>query len=295
MTTTADYVTRTRDRYLTQGVREERNLLGADIDAAATTVTFTYALGGISRGATISLGFETMYVWDIAGGNAIVQRGADGSTASSHVAGELVRVQPRFTDSLILGGINDALSEAWSLGLYRVDAEEVVWDARWGGYGLADAEDSIPIIVETQGSQPGEWGRVDDWRLGRTQNIGDFPSGEALFFDRWDVNVISGKPIRVHYRRPFGQTTSVDTNLESTTGWRSAWRELLEVSAAMSVLAGREVGRNLTEAQGPTRRAEEVGQGAQVQSLRPLAMRQTARLAGARKDLLRLYGERRAR
>ena len=64
MSTVGTVVDRTL-RQLLSGTVEERNKLASNLTATATSVTFTYELGGIRAGAVFQLDSEMFYVWDV--------------------------------------------------------------------------------------------------------------------------------------------------------------------------------------------------------------------------------------
>jgi hypothetical protein len=290
-----DLVRRTRQLYLAQGRVEQRNRLQGDVTIDATSIVLRYALGNIVSNTLVSVGFEDMYVWEAntTGLSAVVERGYEGSTAAEHDDGDLVRVNPRWSDATILAALNAVLSSAWGERLYRTAAEELTFSSTAYGYPLPLGDEKIVYRVEARDQQTDDWAPIHGWRVQRDMPASTFPTGVGLFLR--SGGGIDGLPLRVHYRGPFAPIVATTADVETTSGWPEVDRELLEMSAAIVLLNGRETGRNFHETQGGTRRAQEVPQGAEVQSMRPLLSRRPQLLAAAQRRLARLYPTQRER
>ena len=109
MTTGLQLVQRTR-KHLDGAERGVLALLGGNLtnspadDDLAITGDPTRA---IREGVYLSLGLETMYVLSSpeTGGAANVLRAQDGTDPIAHTSGELIRVNPRFTDAEIFAAL----------------------------------------------------------------------------------------------------------------------------------------------------------------------------------------------
>jgi hypothetical protein len=127
----------------------------------------------------------------------------------------------------------------------------------YAGYELdADVIDVLEVRRESDtGSR--RWSRISagSWDLIREADVLDFPSGIGLRLDEGT----SGFGVQVVVAHPF---TPIDTTnpaaLVSTTGVTATMEDIPPIGAALRLMAGREVGRNNPNAQGDTRRYEEV-------------------------------------
>jgi len=283
-------------RYLLSGQREERNTLASSYTAGGTTLTLSSALGGITAGSRLSVGLNVFYVTAVnaAGLTATVLGGQDGSTDANASSGAVVRVNPRWTDFDILEELNSDLADLSGPdnGLFQMKTVDLTFSSSFIGYNLTSVTDLIDIYdvrYKNTGSAK-DWPRIpkDGYRLQRNADTSIFASGLALqLFDP----AASGQTVRVSYRSGFTALANAATAL-STTGLPSTAYDLPPLGAAIRLMAGREVKRNQTEAQGDTRRAAEVPPGAVGNSPRGLmALRErriqaeAARLTAAYPDV----------
>jgi hypothetical protein len=294
MTTVAVAVERTRQDHLLAGHREQRNRLTSSIDTDDTSLSFDFDLGAIATNARISLGYEDMGVWEASAGakTAEVQRGDFGTTAVAHAAGATVIVNSIFTPSRVFSAIKDELAALVSAGLFRMRTVDLTYDPSVMGYDLTGVSDLTSIYeVRAQTSGPEQdWPILDSWTVARDMPTTSFASGTALILrDQGEA----GRTIRVRYKAPFAAIVDGDTDLQAVCGLPTTADDLLQVGAAIRLVAPREVKRNFTESQGDTRRSEEAPTGSQLQSVRGLLAVYERRVMEEQKALLRLYPPRR--
>ena len=100
-------------RQLLSGVVEQKNKLAANLSASATSLTVSYDLDGLRKGTVFEIDSEMFYVWEATPGTKTltVERGFNGSTATTHTAGAIVTTSPRFPRSQILEALNDELRD----------------------------------------------------------------------------------------------------------------------------------------------------------------------------------------
>lgn len=285
MTTVAECVDRVRRDYLLTGLREQRNRLTNSIDADDETLTFDFELGGIQLGARLSVGLEEVGVWSVNGTSktAVVERGDYGTDAAAHLNGEIVLVNSPFSPARVAASVEDEVAALSSAGLFRMRTIDLAYDSSVMGYNL-DATD-ILSIYEVRRATPGpeeDWPILSAWDLARDLPTDTFASGTALILRE---GADQGYDIRIRYKAPFGD---VSTSLEAG-GVPATAIDLIQMGAAIRMIAGREVKRNLTEAQGDTRRAEEVGTGSQLQSVRGLLAVWERRLEEEKRRLLETW------
>jgi hypothetical protein len=289
VTTAAEFVRQVRERYLSQGTHEIRNRLNGALDDSTEAIAWQYAEpGGIVPGLRLSIDFEDLYVWTAGSLSGTAERGYEGTTAVAHDDGALIRVAPRFTDNQIVLAGNEAIAELQGRKVRRVAVEEITWSDATSSYAIPAAVDQVLTVAARTDDSAIGWPIVHDWTVQRGHDIADdFSTGVAILFT--NQGGYHNQPIRVTYTKAFGSFTNASSSIETDTGWSASAMELLKVSTALNLLAGREVGRNFSEAQGNPRRAEEVPQGAEVQSLRPLVTRQTTLLNAELARHARLY------
>lgn len=288
MTTVAELITDVRRDHLSQGHIERRNRLAAPVSESDTLLSFAYDLDAIQPHSLISIGLEDIYVFATNGAakSADVDRGADGTTPAAHEAGAMVRVTPRWTDAQILRAVNSELEHLYGRGLFRVGTTEFVYDGTTVGWPIDDgAERVYRVQAEDYGGRD-NWITLSGWTFEHNQDAATFPTGNALFLR---CGAIPGRKVRVTWFGRFAPLTALDQDVTETSGLGAL--ELLRLGTAISLLVGREVGRNFHETQGNTRRAEEVPPGAESIGLNPLLRRWTQLLEAERLALIRRYPE----
>lgn len=274
------------------GAPETLNTIEA-VDATATTVTLARTLRNVSAGTLLSVGLETMYVWDVIDTSARtleVRRGHANTVAVEHDAGELVRVAPDHTDFEILRAINAELRALYGTGLFAMRTTDLTTSATGvRTYTLpADAMDVYDVLVDYD-LNANTWPRVSSWTWLPDLPASEFADGKAL---RLDSAVPSDRPLRVLYKAAFTPLEFDTDDVEEVTGLRASAHDILPLGAAWRLTAGDEVERNQTRRQGDSRRAQEVPSGAKLRSSLGL---QGARQQRIREELLaqaRLYPSR---
>lgn len=290
MTTTADVLSSCRNDYLLTGLREQRNKLGAALDASATTVTLAYELSQIALGTKLSVDLEDLYVWETGSGTVTVTRGDFGSTAAAHADGALVSVNPRFSDAQIFRAINDELRALSASGLFRMSTVDVTYVASQDGYDLLGVTDVLGVhqVRSKAIGVEREWPLVPRtlWEHQRDSDTSVFSSGQAVFIRS---GLQPGFPVRVTYKAPFTALTSLTDDVTAVSGLHAEALDLLALGAGIRLTVGREVKRNFDESQGDTRRAQEVPPGANIGANRALTAWRMQRLAEERRRLAQRY------
>lgn len=256
-----DLIQETR-AHLLSGARPEFNYLnGAIADTTTTTVTLALAMGGIQRGAVLSVDLELMYVFSVSAQVATVARGWLGSTATAHATAALVEVNPRHSDFGILRAINAELVSfsSPSNGLFRVRTVDLTYQAARSGYDLTSATDLIGVLtVEAKGSHPGDRHRLRSWRLIRDADTADFASGLALYL--YDGGA-PGRTIEVAYKAPFVALTALADDVQAVSFLPAAANDIPPLGAAARLVATREVRRGFMDAAPEPRVASDVPPG----------------------------------
>jgi hypothetical protein len=284
VTTAADLIEETR-LHLTSGRNEQINELSADYTAGSRSMTFKDDLRGITAGHTISVGLNTLYVVSVSESSksAVVVGGRQGSSDVNADAGQLVRVQPAWTDHRIFKELNNDLRSlsSPSLGLYQQKAKVITFVALTHGYDLAADVISVDEVrVDVPGaerSQP----PIRSFEVIRQADTALFPSGVAL---RINEPGVPGRALRVKYRAPFLPLAGLTADV-AATGLPDTAYDLPPMGAALRLIAVKEIDRNQTGAQPDPRRANEVPPGAMLGSYRGLAGMRAQRIEEERSRL----------
>lgn len=266
MSTVGSVITRTQ-RQLLSGLVEQRNKTNGSLTASATTVTMLYDLTGIREGAVLEIESELLYVWAVDTGSktVTVERGFNGTVATTHASGTIVIVNPRFPRHQILEAINDDLYDlaAPANGLYRIRTLDMNYNGSDLFVNLPAVGEVIDLIEVRIRYTSTDYPVVRNVQLIRQLPTKDFGSGIALKLNEPER---SGD-LRVVYKSPFTRVTKESDDLQTVAGFPLSAEDILVMGAQIRLMAPREIKRNLTEAQGDTRRADEVPSGAVTNSV----------------------------
>lgn len=260
-TLASDLIAETRG-HLLGGYRESVNKLAAAVTTTSqSTITFTYDLGPIKQGAVLSVGLERMYVWDTPSATtATVERGWEGTTATTHLINAVCRVNSRYDDFAILRAINRTLDEISSPlhGLYRVRALDLTASAASSGYDLTGVGTVIgdPLAVLVEDTSLREWMPLkrSDWQYNPNADTSDFASGMSIH----TVYGVPGQSIRVIYASPFTNLTALTDDVQTVAFLPATANDIPPLGAAHKLALSKPMRRADQEAQGSSRRAEEV-------------------------------------
>lgn len=279
----SDLIEETREMLLT-GMREEQNKLNGALTNSATTLTCTYPLGSISRGAKLSIDLEDIYVWDKTSLTVSpIDRGQFGSTAASHTSGSIIRINSKFSNWDIFKAINKEINDlsAPLNGLYYIGTVEIEWNPSIEGYSYSATNllDIYDVQYEVTGPSLA-WYQSADYELSRNMGA-NFAAGSALFIR----DAYPHRSVLVKGKFAFTElATAMTTNLTTSNVPATAY-DILSLGAAMRLTAPREIRRNFNEVQGDTRRAEEVPAGANLGGSRELARLRNDRIKAERSRL----------
>lgn len=276
-------------RQLLSGVVEERNKLATAVDADDTSFVMSYELGGLRAGTVFEIGSELCYIWEAVGGTKTltVERGYAGTTATSHSVGAITTVNPRFPRQQMLDALNADIDDLSSPvnGLFRVVSQDVTYNGSDRQVNLTSASSVIDLIDVRVRYMADDYPFIRGVRLQRDLPTSDFASGFAIVFDD---DCVAGS-LRVRYKAPFVRATSTSSNIQSVCFIPETMEDILEMGVIIRMMAGREIRRNFTEAQGDTRRAEEVPPGAVRDSLTNILRLRRDRILAEKAKLTRQY------
>lgn len=270
MTTFQQAIQETRD-YLMTGQPDRVNVLDGAIDdsPATTTLTLVHDPKAIAEGTQLSIGLEDMHVVARSGNSVTVIRGLNG-TITSHADGDIVRVNPQFSDRRIGIAINRCLESISADGLFWVDDVTFTYTPAQMGYNL-----TLPGFLSIWRVRYNQPGPAEDWPVLMPQDYDidvhpdetAFPGGAQFVLRQGGY---PGQLVRVSYRREFDTLTDLADTLEDTAHLPSTAHEIPPLGAAFRLLSGRDIKRSFLDRQPEPRRAEEVPPGAATQSMAPI-------------------------
>lgn len=287
MTTAGTLVDRTVQNLLA-GTVEERNKLASSVNASATSITLTYSLNSLAEQTVFECESELMYIWavDVANKTLTVERGFGGTTAASHSAGAIITASPKFPRWQVLQALNDELADLSSPmnGLFQMKTVDVTYNGSDRMIDLTGVSTIIDLYDVRLRYMADDYPVIRNIRLLRDMPTSDFASGLVLAIDS---SVRSGS-LRVSYKDAYSAFTSEASTLAST-GAGTQLADLLVLGAQIRLMAPREIKRNFTEAQGDTRRADEVPAGAVNASITNLLRMRRDRIQAEAARLARQY------
>lgn len=287
-TATAADILREAQNHLLTGVRVERDKLNGAVSADATTLTSTYARGGIKAGAKLSVDLEDYHVWAVSSFTVTVQPGEFGSTSAAHVNGSIIHVNAEFTPFEVFTQINNELKSlsAPTTGLFAPQSVTLTYNAARYGYDLTSVDNIdgiVSVLAEVIGSEK-TWVPVP-YRIERNMPTADFASGYALFVgEGWP-----GRDIRVVYRGQFSPLTALTNDVETVTGLPNSCFDILAMGAAIRCAAPTEIDRNQMGSQASGRRSNEVPAGARLNAIRGLVSLRQQRISEERARMARQF------
>ena len=300
MTTLNDLINETRS-HLYANQAPEANRLASLMQAGDTTMSLTYAPASLlQQGAVCAIDLEHIRVWSSAGGNVMnVERGVDGTTATVHSQNAYVEVMPKFSPFMITRALNEELDELaspWN-GLYAVQDLELTYNPAISGYDMTDVNTSVPVvpgnviaIQEIRYKIPGPTRHlpaIRNFDVSRNVPQTDYPSGMALLLYE---SGFPGLPIHVRYRSRFNHFSSLSDDAQTTALLPAEANGILPLGAACTLMAGREVKRNFTEATPDPLQLELVTGGQVLNSYKGLMLLRQQRIQAVAAGLLRQYG-----
>lgn len=296
MTTCSDLIEKV-NRRLVPAQRAQVLQLTNAYTSGASTMTLSdpssgNALSAATPGTILAIDLELFLVLGATGSTFTVQGGYNGSTPANHAQNALVYVNPKFSRFDILNALNEDLDDLTSPdnGLFQVKTVDITYNPVFVGYDLAGvAADFIDVLeIRFKTALPAQyWPPVKRWEVHRNMTDSMFPSGTALFVrdGGWP-----GLPMHVLYKARYASFVNLTDDAQTVCGLSYTARELPWLGAAISLVAGREVKRNFTEAQPDPRKAQEVPPGAVMASTNGLLRLRNQRIMAEAQRLDNQYG-----
>lgn len=270
MTTVATILNRA-SRQMLAGVVEERNKLASSLDNSTTSVVMSYDLGGFRNGSVFEIESELFYVWDAnpATKTITVERGFNGTTAAAHSANVLATLNPRFPRVQMFDAVNAELDDLSSTmnGLFRVASVDLNYNGSDRQIDITGATNILDLLDVRLRYLADDHPVIRGVRLQTGLPTSDFASGYTLVLDDF---VMAGS-LRVRYKAPFVRATLESSDLTTNCFLPATCEDIVETGVILRMMNGREIKRNFIEAQGDTRRSDEVPPGAVRDSTTTLA------------------------
>ena len=245
--------------------------LASGINASVTTVSFNGDLltqeeeDVLDAGTLIEINHELMYCTDIdtVNNSITVVRGARGTTAATHTAGDLIKIAPAFTRKAVFDAVCDQIKNLYPT-LYAV---ETVESTSGTGYTLLGSYDSpgtnnylvTPIKAISQ---------YTDWSAGSDQTgltfkgvaveLIDLPNpftytdstgtertityttGPSVVHALQFSGIASGHTVYVTFKKKFIDPTAESDTL-ATIGLEDEYEPIIMAGAAAQMLSGRDI------------------------------------------------------
>lgn len=246
MTSTAELVAICRTDILMSGGRDARNRLASAPAADSESVTLQFA-HQVTANDKLSIGYEDMGVWGASGQTISVERGLDGSIPAPHNQGSTVYINAKFSPGQVLRSMQAEIrSLASEPGLFVPSYHTFTsTSGRWT-YELdgIDPDQVMRVEIESR-SNDGEWYPVSGYTVTRSAD-----GTAVVLLAGWDGNV------RICYRSDYATIAADTEDVAAAVGVGDP--TLIAVGAALRLTRGRPIRRSFTEAQGDSRRANEV-------------------------------------
>lgn len=253
---------------------------GTDAEGDYITTTEPYG-NSVRPGTVLAIGAEVMLVTKIsvADKRANVVRGYLGSTEYTHTPGDLVWVNPKFSEFAIFKELLselDALSSPQN-GLFQIIALPVTRTST-GVYDFAPTDFMSVWRVRVPLSTPYPNRRLRYDLVGGVLRVNEHYVHDS---------------VTVYYRAGFTRPAAPPTGLAedvADSGLHPEAFDILPMGAAARLNAPREVKRGFTEAQTDARRADEVPPGTSIGATRALLALRAQRISEESARLVARYG-----
>lgn len=248
-------------KHLLYGATHQRlNRISFNVDGFSQTISFLDELNEITRGSTISVSDEIMYVLsaDQSAKTATVYRGFMGTTAINHESNELVEINPRFPRVFIKRALQQEI-DSWGSRLFKVAPSNISFSQTSRIYDLG-ISNFISIIDVGFSPYSGRTTRSNAyrWSVLRDLDTADYPSGSAIeFLGNFPVSGTA----RIKAAQKFDVSTWTDATDVEALGLSTSMMDIPPIGAAWRLMSTKEVARTNMQAQPEPRRSEEVPAG----------------------------------
>lgn len=282
--------------------RDQASMSNLAADMTASDTTFSVdpeTVTNISRGL-VEIDNELILVkkFDRSSGLVTVQggiygRGAEGTTATTHLQGKFVVDDPMYPRTRIKEAINDTIDatypDLWVFG--QTEFPKVA--ARYSYPLPADCDDVYTVMANTIGPSA-VWFPVSSWRFNpqASTTVGQVkpspaPTGKTL--DIMRDFIVPGRNIRVTYKKRPNLLVSDSDDFETVTGYPERMTDLIMFGACWRLLPAYEAARLQQSQIESTERAPLVPTGAGSNASKYYMALYQQRLQEERDRLFSLY------
>lgn len=223
--------------------------LTSGIDANATEIVYDDNLLSIEEedaldaGTIIEIGQELMYATAL---NAVtntitVTRGARGTTAASHSAGDLIKISPPFPRINVFNAVKDQIENLYPT-LYAVEVQTIASAA--GYVALEGADDSrivAPLAAVSQYQSLASGSETTVQFRGVAMELIDVPtsvtaSGKVVQFS----GINNGVNVHVTFKKKFGDVANEASTL-SDIGLETEYEPIIMAGVAAQMISGKDI------------------------------------------------------
>lgn len=253
-----------RDLY--SGYRASYNRVATEIANNDGAITLEFSLVSVAEGSELGVESETMLVLkkDTVNNLVTVVRGWNGSRISSHSAGTMVEVDPRFSRIGVLDALrNEILS--WGRNIFRVEAYNLGIGSNARIVDLESVGDYYRIVgAQLAPMVSGESFLPVDFEEDSDMDPDVYPTGRTLTLTNY---VGSGSSLRVKVAKAFDTSDFREaSDLEYDVGLEASQIEVAKYGAMYRVVGAREVKRTFREAVSESGEAEAIPPGFSTQT-----------------------------
>ena len=283
MTTIGNMVADAR-RMAYGGMSEPINTLAA-VGAGATALTFNLDISGLQTGSIVSSGLNVWYVTSVDTTTKIAQviPNYDDSQSLAVNSGDIAYINPRATAWYLFTTMQDVIRSMSSpkAGLYRIGQFTLDTDGVWNTYSIPTEAQGMRGLLGARVLYPGT---PDTWV--------EIPR-QALMWQQ-DQNIIrctrplpSGTSVEFRYKASFTVPVSLGQDPIADVGLTDTMVDIPALGTVVTLLRTTEGRRVSPAVQGDSRRAGEVGAGANLTAAREFERDYNSRLG---EEALRLVG-----
>jgi hypothetical protein len=224
-------------------MRQDRSThITENISSSATDIVIASG-DNIAKGL-VEIGDELVWVdsFDRSNNTLVIApygRGFQGTTATSHTAGERVTIAPTFPRAAIKRAINDTILAVYP-DLFSVGYTTFTWTPAKNTYALpSDAETILSISYEAIGASK-EWAPIRDWRSDIVADVASFDSSSTVTIYS---AVDPGRTVKIAYTRSPLTLSLADDDFSITTGFMESVKDVVVLGASYRLLSFIDPGR----------------------------------------------------
>ena len=273
--------------------------LTSGIDANATEIVYDDNLlsveeeDALDAGTIIEIGQELMYATAL---NAVtntitVTRSARGTTATSHSAGDLIKISPPFPRINVFNAVKDQIENLYPT-LFAVEVQTVTSATGWVALtGDDDSRIVAPLKAISQYTTLASGNETTVQFRGVSIELIDVPTsvtatGKAVQF----YGISSGVPVHCTFKKKFGEVSNESSTLASI-GLETEYEPIIMAGVAAQMISGKDIPAATAEYITDVIQANVYQVGSSTNIRNSLLQYQQVLIQQARKDLRARYPE----